>query len=57
MYRRNGYVLCVKWCDKKRSVTMMSTIHSAVYVEVNRRNGRNEKVHKPLAVYDYTENG
>ena len=54
-YRRNGNVLCLKWCEKKRSVTMMTTIHSAVYVEVNRRNRENDKVKKPLAVYDYTQ--
>ena len=55
VYRRNGNVLCVKWCEKKRSVTMMSTIHSAVYVEVKKRNGGNTKVKKPLALFDYTQ--
>ena len=35
---------------------MMTTIHRAVYVEVKRRNRENDKVKKPLAVYDYTEN-
>ena len=34
---------------------MMTTIHSALYVEVNRRNRENDKVKKPLAVYDYTQ--
>ena len=34
---------------------MMSTIHSAVYVEVKKRNGGNTKVKKPLAVFDYTQ--
>ena len=55
VYRRNGNVLCLKWCEKKKSVTMMSTIHSAVYVEVKKRNGGNRKVKKPLAVFDYTQ--
>ena len=55
MYRRNGNVLCLKWCEKKRSVTLMTTIHRAVYVEVKRRNRENDKVKKPLAVYDYTQ--
>ena len=54
MYRRNGNVLCLKWCEKK-SDTMMTTIHHAVYVEVNRRNRENDKVKKLLAVYDYTQ--
>ena len=34
---------------------MMTTIHRAVYVEVKRRNRENDKVKKPLAVYDYTQ--
>ena len=34
---------------------MMTTIHSAVYVEVHRRNRPDEKILKPLAVYDYTQ--
>ena len=55
VYRRNGNVLCLKWCEKKRCVTMMSTIHSAVYVELNRRFGGDDKILKPLVVYDYTQ--
>ena len=35
-------------------MTMMSTIHSAVYVEVKKRYS-NEKIMKPLVVYDYTQ--
>ena len=54
VYRRNGPVLCLKWCEKKRSVTMMSTVHSAVYVEVKKRHS-DDKIMKPLAVYDYTQ--
>ena len=54
VYRRNGPVLCLKWCEKKRSVTMMSTVHSAVYVEVKKRYS-DEKVMKSLVVYDYTQ--
>ena len=30
VYRRNGPVLCLRWCEKKRMVTMMSTVHPAV---------------------------
>ena len=37
VYRRNGPVLCLKWCEKKRSVTVMSTVHPAVYVEIKKR--------------------
>ena len=55
VYRRNGNVLCIKWCQKKKCVTMMSTIHSAVSVEVNKRGRRNTKVTKPLVVHDYTQ--
>ena len=54
VYRRKGPVLCLKQCEKKRSVTMMSTVHSAVYVEVKERYS-DEKIMKPLVVYDYTQ--
>ena len=33
---------------------MMSTVHSAVYVEVKKRH-LDDKIMKPLAVYDYTQ--
>ena len=46
--------MCLKWYEKKRSVTMMSTVHSAVYVEVKKRH-LDDKIMKPLAVYDYTQ--
>ena len=54
LYRWNGPVLYLKWCEKKRSVTMMSTVHSAVYVEVKKRHS-DDKIMKLLAVYDYTQ--
>ena len=34
---------------------MMSTNHSACYVEVNKGNGRNRKINKPLPFNDYTQ--
>ena len=37
VYRWNGPVLCLKWCEKKRSVTVMSAVHPAVYVEIKKR--------------------
>ena len=37
VYRRNGPVLCLRWCEKKRMVTMMSTVHPAVNVEVKKK--------------------
>ena len=54
VYRRNGPVLCLRWCEKKRMVTMMSIVHPAVYVEVKKKYS-DEKIMKPLAVYDYTQ--
>ena len=33
---------------------MMSTVHSALYVEVKKRYS-DEKIMKPLVVYDYTK--
>ena len=53
VYRRNCPVLCLRWCEKKRKVTMMSIVHPAVYVEVKKYS--DEKIMKPLAVYDYTQ--
>ena len=54
VYRRNGPVLCLKWCEKKRSVTMISTVYSTVYAEVKKRHS-DDKIMKPLAVYDNTQ--
>ena len=54
VYRRNGPVLCLRWCEKKRMVTIMSIVHPAVYVEVKKKYS-DEKIMKPLAVYDYTQ--
>ena len=54
VYRRKGPVLCLRWCEKKRMVTMMSTVHPAVYVEVKKKYS-DEKIMKPLVVYDYTQ--
>ena len=54
LYRRKGPVLCLKWCEKKRMVTMMTTVHAAVYVEVKKKYS-DEKIFKSLAVYDYTQ--
>ena len=34
---------------------MMSSVHSAVYVEIKKRHS-GDKIMKPLAVYDYTQN-
>ena len=54
VYRRNGPVLYLRWYEKKRMVTMMSAVHPAVYVEVKKKYS-DEKIMKPLAVYDYTQ--
>ena len=37
-------------------MTMMSTVYSAVYVEVKKRHS-DDKIMKPLAVYEYTKDG
>ena len=35
MFRRNGPLLCLKWREKK-DVTMLTTIHEAVMVEMGK---------------------
>ena len=55
MFRRNGPTVAIKWCDK-RSVYMLSTIHSADMVEVAKWGEPNGKMFKPKAIQDYIRN-
>ena len=50
--RHSGPVTVPKWCDK-RSVTMVSTYHSADTHRVSKRGNETEK---PLCVIDYNHN-
>lgn len=52
VFRRNGPLLCYKWCEK-RDVLMLSTIHEAVLVETGKVNMDGKKVVKPLGVVEY----
>ena len=52
MFRRNGPLLCLKWREKK-DITMLTTIHEAVMVEMGKRDILGEKIEKPEAVYYY----
>lgn len=51
-YRRNGPLLALKWCDK-RSVYMISTIHSASMVSTGRVDHRNNIICKPEPIHFY----
>ena len=51
VYRRNGHVLCLRWCDK-RPVTMLSTIHEAVEV-ISKTKYNGEVLVKPVVIHDY----
>ena len=50
-YRRKGYLLCLKWCDK-RPVTMLSSIHHAVKAQV-KTNYLGNPLIKPVMIHDY----
>ena len=52
VFRRNGPILCLKWREKK-DVTMLTTIHEAVMVEMGKRDAFGEKIEKSEAVYYY----
>ena len=52
MFRRNGPLLCLKWREKK-DVTMLTTIHEAVMVEMGKQDILREKIEKPEAVNYY----
>ena len=51
VYRRRGYLLCLKWCDKC-PVTMLSSFHNAVEAHV-KTNYLGNPVIKPVIVDDY----
>ena len=52
VFRRNGPLLAIKWCDK-RMVYMISTIHEANLVEVAKFGEVNNKMWKPVIIQDY----
>ena len=53
VYRRRGYLLCLKWCDKC-PVTMFSSFHNAVEAQV-KTNYLGNAVIKPVIVDDYNK--
>ena len=52
VFRCNGPLLAIKWCDK-RAVTVLTTIHAAVYVVTNKTDAWGNRILKPLANVDY----
>ena len=52
VFRRNGPLLALKWCDK-RAVYLCSTIHEANMVEVAKFGEPDNKMFKPLAIQEY----
>ena len=53
VFRRDGPLLALKWCEKKKDVFMLSTIHEASFVEMGKVDRRRNKIEKPEAVYYY----
>ena len=52
VFRRDGPLLCFK-CREKKDVTMLSTIHKAVFVETGKTDKEGKKIEKPEVVYYY----
>ena len=52
VFRRDGPLLYFKWREKK-DVTMLSTIHEAVFVETGKTDREGKKIEKPKAVFYY----
>ena len=52
VFRCNGPLLAIKWCDK-RAVTVLTTIHAAVNVTTNKTDAWGEWNSKTLAIVDY----
>jgi len=55
VFRRKGPMLALKWFDK-RPVSMLSTIHAAVNIQTNKADSDGNKILKPLAIVNYTQN-
>ena len=53
-FRRNENMLAVRYQDKKE-IYMLSTMHKADSVNVNRRNRRNDQIQKPTVIHDYNQ--
>ena len=53
--RRNGGILCIKWCDK-RNVMVLTSIHEAVHVVTHKRGKDGNFIKKPLDIHDYIMN-
>ena len=52
VFRHNGPLLAIKWCDK-RAVTVVTTIHAAVHVATNKTDAWKNRILKLLAIVDY----
>ena len=50
-FRRNENMLAVRYQDKKK-IYMLSTMHKADSVNVNRRKCRNDQIQKPTVIHD-----
>ena len=51
VFRCNGPLLAIKWCDKI-GVTVL-TIHAAIHVVTNKTGAQGNRILKPLAIVDY----
>ena len=52
VFRCNGPLLAIKWCDK-RAVTVLTTTHAAVHVGTNKTDAQGKRILKPLAIVNY----
>ena len=60
-FLRNGPLLCLKWSgEKKKStkkpVTILSTIHEASELLTRKKDAHGNRIPKPVAIHQYTQN-
>ena len=60
-FLRNGPLLCLKWSgEKKKStkkpVTILSTIHEASELLMRKKDAHGNRIPKPVAIHQYTQN-
>ena len=60
-FLRNGPLLCLKWSgEKKKStkkpVTILSTIHEASELLTRKKDSHGNRIPKPVAIHQYTQN-
>ena len=60
VFLRKGPLLCLKWSGEKKAkktpVTMLSTIHEANELLTKKKDAHGNRIPKPVAIHQYTQN-